>query len=291
MTTFQRHRFTPWLLLAPQLVVIAVFFFWPASQALYQSLYVQDPFGLSATFAGLDNFIQVLVDPEYRRALGVTVVFSASVALLALSVALLLAVLADRVVKGARGYRTLLVWPYAVAPAVAGVLWMFLFDPTLGVLSAMLGTLGVDWNHRLDGGQALALVIIASVWKQVSYNFVFFLAGLQAIPKSLLEAAAIDAAGPWKRFWTITFPLLSPTTFFLLVMNTTYAFFDTFGTIDATTGGGPGGATRTLIYKVFEDGFVGYDLGASAAQSVILMLLVGALTLVQFRYIERKVHY
>ncbi|ANF56455.1 sn-glycerol-3-phosphate ABC transporter permease UgpA [Halotalea alkalilenta] len=291
MTTFQRHRFTPWLLLAPQLVVIAVFFFWPASQALYQSLYVQDPFGLSATFAGLDNFIQVLVDPEYRRALGVTVVFSASVALLALSVALLLAVLADRVVKGARGYRTLLVWPYAVAPAIAGVLWMFLFDPTLGVLSAMLGTLGVDWNHRLDGGQALALVIIASVWKQVSYNFVFFLAGLQAIPKSLLEAAAIDAAGPWKRFWTITFPLLSPTTFFLLVMNTTYAFFDTFGTIDATTGGGPGGATRTLIYKVFEDGFVGYDLGASAAQSVILMLLVGALTLVQFRYIERKVHY
>lgn len=291
MTTFQRHRFTPWLLLAPQLLVIAVFFFWPASQALYQSLYVQDPFGLSATFAGLDNFIQVLVDPEYRRALGVTVVFSASVALLALSIALLLAVLADRVVKGARGYRTLLVWPYAVAPAIAGVLWMFLFDPTLGVLSAMLGTLGVDWNHRLDGGQALALVIIASVWKQVSYNFVFFLAGLQAIPKSLLEAAAIDAAGPWKRFWTITFPLLSPTTFFLLVMNTTYAFFDTFGTIDATTGGGPGGATRTLIYKVFEDGFVGYDLGASAAQSVILMLLVGALTLVQFRYIERKVHY
>ncbi|MDT8895965.1 sn-glycerol-3-phosphate ABC transporter permease UgpA [Halomonas sp. I1] len=291
MATFQRHRLTPWLLLAPQLAIVAVFFFWPAAQAVLQAFYVEDPFGLGRTFVAFENFTRVLASTEYYRALGITVTFSVGVALGAMALALLLAVLADRVIKGAHAYKTLLIWPYAVAPAVAGVLWMFMLDPELGLVSAWLGTLGVDWNHQLNGGQAMTLVVMASIWKQMSYNFVFFLAGLQAIPKSLLEAAAIDGAGPWRRFWTITFPLLSPTSFFLLVMNSVYAFFETFGTIDATTAGGPGGATRTLVYKVYEDGFIGYDLGSSAAQSVLLMLLVGLLTLLQFRYLERKVQY
>ncbi|WP_163650233.1 sn-glycerol-3-phosphate ABC transporter permease UgpA [Modicisalibacter sp. 'Wilcox'] len=291
MTHFQRYRFTPWLLMAPQLIIVGVFFFWPALQAVEQAFYVEDAFGLSRQFAGLANFVAVLQEPDYYQALGTTVVFSLSVALGAMAIALLLAVQADRVLKGANAYKTLLIWPYAVAPAVAGVLWLFLFDPTLGLVSAALKALGVDWNHNLDGSQALLLVILASIWKQMSYNFVFFLAGLQAIPKSLLEAAAIDGAGPWRRFWTVTFPLLSPTSFFLLVMNSVYAFFETFGTIDTVTGGGPGGATTTLVYKVYQDGFVGQDLGASAAQSVLLMILVGLLTLIQFRFVERRVQY
>ncbi|KXS37720.1 MAG: sn-glycerol 3-phosphate transport system permease protein [Halomonadaceae bacterium T82-2] len=291
MTHFQRYRFTPWLLMAPQLIIVGVFFFWPALQAVEQAFYVEDAFGLSRQFAGLANFIAVLQEPDYYQALGTTVVFSLSVALGAMAIALLLAVQADRVLKGANAYKTLLIWPYAVAPAVAGVLWLFLFDPTLGLVSAALKALGIDWNHNLDGGQALLLVILASIWKQMSYNFVFFLAGLQAIPKSLLEAAAIDGAGPWRRFWTVTFPLLSPTSFFLLVMNSVYAFFETFGTIDTVTGGGPGGATTTLVYKVYQDGFIGQDLGASAAQSVLLMILVGLLTLIQFRFVERRVQY
>ncbi|MBZ9539802.1 sn-glycerol-3-phosphate ABC transporter permease UgpA [Modicisalibacter tunisiensis] len=291
MTHFQRYRFTPWLLMAPQLIIVGVFFFWPALQAVEQAFYVEDAFGLSRQFAGLANFVAVLQEPDYYQALGTTVVFSLSVALGAMAIALLLAVQADRVLKGANAYKTLLIWPYAVAPAVAGVLWLFLFDPTLGLVSAALKALGVDWNHNLDGSQALLLVILASIWKQMSYNFVFFLAGLQAIPKSLLEAAAIDGAGPWRRFWTVTFPLLSPTSFFLLVMNSVYAFFETFGTIDTVTGGGPGGATTTLVYKVYQDGFIGQDLGASAAQSVLLMILVGLLTLIQFRFVERRVQY
>lgn len=291
MATFQRHRVTPWLLLAPQLAVIAVFFFWPAAQALVQAFYIEDPFGLGRSFVAFENFTRLLTSPAYYRALGVTGLFSVSVALGAMALALLLAVLADRVIRGAHGYKTLLIWPYAVAPAVAGVLWMFMLDPELGLISAWLSAVGIDWNHRLNGGQAMTLVVLASIWKQMSYNFVFFLAGLQAIPRSLLEAAAIDGAGPWRRFWSVTFPLLSPTSFFLLVMNSVYAFFETFGTIDATTGGGPGGATRTLVYKVYEDGFIGFDLGSSAAQSVLLMLLVGLLTLVQFRYVERRVQY
>jgi len=291
MTHFQRYRFTPWLLMAPQLIIVGVFFFWPALQAVEQAFYVEDAFGLSRQFAGLANFVAVLQEPDYYQALGTTVVFSLSVALGAMAIALLLAVQADRVLKGANAYKTLLIWPYAVAPAVAGVLWLFLFDPTLGLVSAALKALGIDWNHNLDGSQALLLVILASIWKQMSYNFVFFLAGLQAIPKSLLEAAAIDGAGPWRRFWTVTFPLLSPTSFFLLVMNSVYAFFETFGTIDTVTGGGPGGATTTLVYKVYQDGFIGQDLGASAAQSVLLMILVGLLTLIQFRFVERRVQY
>ncbi|MGJ8516292.1 sn-glycerol-3-phosphate ABC transporter permease UgpA [Carnimonas bestiolae] len=291
MATFQRHRITPWLLLAPQLAVVAVFFFWPAVQGLYQSLFAQDAFGLGSEFVGLQNFIDVLEDSEFLNSLLITVVFTLAVAVLSLGIALLLAVQADRVIRGARFYRTLLIWPYAVAPAVAAVLWNFMFDPSLGVISHALEWLGIHWDHRVNGHQALLLVIIACVWVQVSYNLVFFLAGLQAIPQSLLEAATIDAAGPWRRFWSVTFPLLSPTAFFLLVTNTTYAFFETFGAIDATTQGGPGGSTRTLIYKIFQDGFVGLDFGHSAAQSVMLMLVVGLLTLIQFRYIERKVHY
>lgn len=277
--------------MAPQLVIVLVFFFWPAMMALRQSFYVQDAFGLGETFTGLANFTRVLTSRSYHEALFNTAVFSLSVALGAMAIALLLATMADRVLRARRVYRTLLIWPYAVAPAAAGVLWMFMFDPTLGVLSRALAALGVHWDFRLNGHQAMALVIIAAIWQQMSYNFVFFLAGLQGIPASLLEAAAIDGAGPWRRFWTITFPLLSPTSFFLLVMNTIYAFFDTFGTIDTTTGGGPGGATRTLVYKLYQDGIVGLDLGGSAAQSVLLMLMVGLLTLVQFRYVERRVQY
>ncbi|WP_304525192.1 sn-glycerol-3-phosphate ABC transporter permease UgpA [Halomonas sp. I5-271120] len=291
MAHFQRHPVTPWLLMSPQLAIIAVFFFWPAFQAVSQAFYIEDAFGLSREFAGLSNFLAVFGDPEYLSTLGTTLVFSSAVAIGAMAIALGLAVLADRVIKGASAYKTLLIWPYAVAPAVAGVLWLFLFDPTLGLMPAVLKTLGIDWNHQLNGGQAMALVVMASIWKQMSYNFVFFLAGLQAIPKSLLEAAAMDRAGPVRRFWTITFPLLSPTSFFLMVMNVVYAFFETFGTIDATTSGGPGGSTRTLVYKVYQDGFIGQDLGSSAAQSVLLMVIVGVLTLIQFKYVEKKVQY
>lgn len=277
--------------MAPQLGIVLVFFFWPALQAIEQAFYVEDAFGLSREFAGLVNFKAVLSDPTYYQAAGTTLIFSLAVAVGAMSIALLLAVMADRVIRGARVYRTLLVWPYAVAPAVAGVLWLFLFDPTLGLISGLLGNMGIEWDHKLNGAQALALVIMASIWKQMSYNFVFFLAALQSVPNSLLEAAAIDRAGPWRRFWTITFPLLSPTAFFLLVMNSVYAFFETFGTIDMVTSGGPGGATTTLVYKVYQDGFVGQDMGASAAQSVLLMALVGGLTWFQFRYVEKKVQY
>ncbi|WP_456267632.1 sn-glycerol-3-phosphate ABC transporter permease UgpA [Kushneria sp. AK178] len=291
MSTFQRHRLTPWMLMAPQLVIVLIFFFWPAVTALRQSLYVQDAFGLGERFAGLANFTRILASRSYHEALVNTAIFSVSVALGAMALALLLATMADRVLRGSGAYRTLLIWPYAVAPAAAGVLWMFMLDPTLGVLTRALTTLGIDWNFRLNGGQAMALVIAAAIWQQMSYNFVFFLAGLQAVPTSILEAAAIDGAGPWRRFWTVTFPLLSPISFFLLVMNTIYAFFDTFGTIDTTTSGGPGGATRTLVYKLYQDGIVGLDLGGSAAQSVLLMVMVGLLTLMQFRYVERRVQY
>jgi sn-glycerol 3-phosphate transport system permease protein len=286
-----RNRWLPYLLLAPQVAVTAVFFFWPAGQAINQSLYMPDPFGLSAQFVGLGNFEFLFADPFYRASFLTTLTFSALVTALSMGFALLLAAMADRVIRGTEAYRTFLVWPYAVAPAVAGVLWAFLFQPGLGVIALWLKALGYDWNHVLNGEQAMALVVVASAWKQVSYNFLFFLAGLQAIPKSLIEAAAIDGAGFWRRFRDIVLPLLSPTTFFLLVVNVVYAFFDTFGVIHATTAGGPQQATTTLVYKVYSDGFVAQDLGSSAAQSVILLLVVGALTIVQFRYVERKVHY
>ncbi len=286
-----RHRTLPYLLVLPQLAITLIFFIWPATQALYQSVLRQDPFGLRTTFVGFQNFARLFADPLYLDSVKVTVVFSISVAALAMGLALLLAVMADRVIKGSTGYKTLLIWPYAVAPAIAGVLWWFLFNPTIGILAYALRAVGYDWNHFINGTDAMILIVIASAWKQVSYNFLFFLAGLQAVPRSLIEAAAIDGAGPARRFWTIIFPLLSPTTFFLLVVNVVYAFFDTFGVVHATTSGGPGQATTIMVYKVFNDGFIGLDLGSSAAQSVILMILVISLTLLQFRYIERKVQY
>lgn len=286
-----RSRWLPYLLLAPQIAITLIFFFWPAGQALYQSLLQQDAFGINLEFVGLDNFRTLFNDPLYLESFRITAVFALGVAALGLSFALLLAYFADRAVRGATGYKTLLIWPYAVAPAIAGMLWMFLFNPTLGIVSYGLRLLGYDWNFLLNGNQALALVIIAAAWKQVSYNFLFFLAGLQSIPRSLIEAAAIDGAGPWRRFWSIVFPLLSPTTFFLLVINIVYAFFDTFAIIDAVTHGGPFNSTNTLVYKVFHDGFRGMDIGGSAAQSVVLMVIVIGLTVVQFRYVERKVQY
>ena len=286
-----RGLLLPLVLVLPQLAITAVFFFYPAGQAVWQSLFIPDPFGLKSQFVGLGNFEFLLRDPYYRASFVTTAIFSSLVTLVSMGMALWLAVLADRLIKGSGTYRTLLIWPYAVAPAVAGVLWLFMFNTRVGLVSWYLGLLGYDWNHVLNGEEAMALVVIASSWGRISYNFLFFLAGLQAIPKSVIEAAAIDGARFWKRFWTIVFPLLSPTTFFLLVVNVVYSFFETFGVIHTITSGGPQQATTILVYKVFADGFVGQDQGSSAAQSVILLLLVGLLTVVQFRYIERRVHY
>lgn len=285
------HKSLPYLLMLPQLAITVVFFFLPAGQALWQSLRLEDPFGLSSQFVGLANFAELFSQQEYINSFKVTAVFSLLVAVVGLSLSLVLALMADRVIRGASVYKTLLIWPYAVAPAVVGVLWLFLFSPAVGILAVFLRNMGVDWNPRLNGDQAMTLVVIASVWKQVSYNFLFFLAGLQAIPRSLIEAAAIDGASPARRFWSIVFPLLSPTTFFLLVVNVIYAFFDTFAVIDTTTQGGPGTSTSILVYKVYRDAFRGLDLGSSAAQSVVLMFIVVVLTVVQFRYIDRKVQY
>jgi sn-glycerol 3-phosphate transport system permease protein len=281
----------PWLLLAPQLAVILIFFFWPAAQALLQSLQQQDAFGASVEWVGLDNFRRLFGDAAYLASFKITAVFSVLVAVLGLTLSLTLAVFADRVIRGSGFYRTLLIWPYAVAPAVAGVLWLFMFAPSIGIVSYALRKVGIEWNHLLNSSQAMTLIVLAAVWKQISYNFLFFLAGLQSIPKSLVEAAAIDGAGPWRRFWTVVFPLLSPTTFFLLVINVVYAFFETFAIVDAATEGGPGKDTAILVYKVYYDGFKALDLGSSAAQSVVLMAIVIALTVVQFRYVEKKVNY
>jgi sn-glycerol 3-phosphate transport system permease protein len=281
----------PVLLLLPQLVVTGIFFFWPAGQALVQSVEGGDAFGLSTRFVGWDNFATLFADPNYIFSFGVTALFSVAVAVLALAPGLLFAVMADRVVRGASVYKTVLLLPYAIAPAVAGVLWMFLFNPSIGVIAFALRRAGIDWNYFLDGKQAMLLVIVAAAWRQISYNFLFFLAGLQSIPSALLEASAIDGATPRRRFWTIVFPLLAPTSFFLIVVNMVYAFFDTFGVIHNVTQGGPNKATEILVYKVWYDGVVGLDLGGSAAQSVVLMAIVIALTAVQFRFIERRVHY
>ncbi len=288
---FFRSRWLPYALVAPQLAITIIFFFWPAGQALYQSVLMQDAFGANVEFVGLENFRVLFNDPGYLASFRVTAVFSVLVAGFALGIALFLAVFADRLLRGAATIKTLLIWPYAVAPAIAGVLWLFMFNPTLGVVAHWLNRAGVHWDFLLNGRQALSLLVMAAVWKQISYNFVFFLAGLQAIPKSLIEAAAIDGAGPWRRFWSIVFPLLSPTTFFLLVVNIVYAFFDTFAIVDAVTQGGPGQETSILVYKVYHDGFKALDFGGSAAQSVILMTIVIALTVLQFRFIERKVNY
>ncbi|MCA0420223.1 sn-glycerol-3-phosphate ABC transporter permease UgpA [Bosea beijingensis] len=281
----------PFLLLLPQLAITVVFFYWPATQAVWQSFLLEDAFGTSTEFVWFENYQMLFADPGYLKAFINTAVFSTFVCVFSLSIALLFAVMADRQIRGAEVYKTLLIWPYAVAPAIAGVLWIFMFDPSLGMLARGLQSLGVPWNPRLNGNHAMLLVILAATWKQISYNFLFFLAGLQSIPKSVIEAAVIDGARPMRRFWTIVFPLLSPTTFFLLVVNIVYVFFDTFGIIDTVTGGGPSGATETLVYKVFSDGKGGSNLGGSAAQSVLLLIMVIGLTAVQFRFIERKVSY
>ena len=281
----------PLLLVAPQVVVTAVFFFYPAGQAIWQSLFIPDPFGLSMQFVGLGNFEYLLGNSFYRASFATTAIFSVSVTLVSMGIALYLALLADRLIRGSGTYRTLLIWPYAVAPAVAGVLWMFMFNTRIGVVTWYLGQMGYDWNHVLNKAEAMGLVVVASSWGRISYNFLFFLAGLQAIPRSVIEAAAIDGARFWTRFRTIVWPLLSPTTFFLLVVNIVYAFFETFGVIHTITAGGPQQATTILVYKVYADGFVGQDLGSSAAQSVILLAVVGVLTVIQFKYIERRVHY
>ena len=286
-----RSRWLPWALLLPQLAIVGVFFFWPASQAILQSVQMEDAFGMSREFVGLENFERLWNDSSYLASFQVTALFSVLVAGIGIVLALVLAVFADRITRGALVYRTLLIMPYAVAPVIAGVLWMFIFSPSIGVLAYGLEKMGYTWNHLMNDNQAMALVVIASVWKQISYNFLFFLAGLQSIPKALIEAASIDGAGPWRRFWNIQLPLLSPTTFFLLVINIVYAFFDTFGIIDAATQGGPGQSTSILVYKVYQDGFKALDLGGSAAQSVILMLIVVVLTVIQFRYVEKKVQY
>ena len=286
-----RNRVLPYILVTPQIIITIIFFIWPAAQALYQSVLQQDPFGLSTVFIGLENFRYIFTDPIYLNSIKVTIIFSFSVAAIAMTTALVFAVMADRAIRAATVYKTLIIWPYAVAPVIGAVLWYFLFNPTVGMISFFLKTIGINWNHTLNGRQAMLLVIMAAAWREISYNFLFFLAGLQAIPKSFIEAAAIDGASPGKRFWTIAFPLLSPTAFFLIVMNIVYAFFDTFGVIHAITEGGPNEATNIMVYKVYHDGFQSLDLGGSAAQSVILMFIVISLTVIQFRYIERRVHY
>ena len=289
-TVFQ-SRVLPYVLLAPQLIITLIFFVWPAAQAIRQSFLRQDPFGLKETFVWFANYTRLLDDPDYLNALGATFVFSVGVTVLSMTLSLLFAVCVNRVLRSGRFYTTLLVWPYAVAPAAAGLLWWFMFNPSIGIIPYFLTFVGYEWNHRLHTGDAMVLIIVAAAWKQISYNFLFFVAGLQSVPQSLTEAAAIDGAGPFKRFWTVIFPLLSPTTFFLAVINITYAMFDTFGIVDATTSGGPSQSTNILVYKVYADGFIGLNLGPSAAQSVILMLIVVVLTVVQFRWIERKVQY
>jgi sn-glycerol 3-phosphate transport system permease protein len=287
-----RNLWLPYLLVAPQIAVTLIFFIWPAYQALESSLYIEDAFGFSRTFVWFENFAALFNDASYLRSFWTTLVFGLSVTLLSMSMALALAVAANRVIRSATTYRTLLIWPYAVAPALAGVLWFFMMNPSLGVVAYWLEAMfGYDWNHYVDGTEALIMVIVAAAWKQISYNFLFFLAGLQSIPKSMIEAAAIDGASPTRRFWTVVFPLLSPTTFFLLVVNLVYAFFDTFAIIHATTSGGPADATSILVYKVYNTGFVGQDYGSSAAQSVILMAIVIAMTAIQFRFVERRVNY
>ena len=291
----QRVTFRGWwlpiLLIAPQVLISVIFFFYPAGQAIWQSLFIPDPFGLSSVFVGLGNFEFLFSDKFYRASFVTTAVFSILVTLCSMIPALFLAVMADRLIKGSGTYRTMLIWPYAVAPAIAGVLWLFMFNTRVGVVSWYLGQLGYDWNHVLNGGEAMGLVVIASAWGRISYNFLFFLAALQAVPRSVIEAAAIDGARFWKRFWTVVLPLLSPTAFFLLVVNIVYSFFETFGVIHTITSGGPQQSTTILVYKVFADGFVGQDLGSSAAHSVVLLFVVGLLTVIQFKYIEKKVHY
>lgn len=292
MKRVQFERSTvPYFFIAPQILIIAVFFLWPAAQAIYQSFLLEDAFGISKQFVWFRNYEDTILNAAWLQSAGFTVVFSTLVTFFSLAIALLLAVRANEVLHGSSSYKTMLMWAYAVAPPVAGLMGNLMFNPFVGDLYAALNVMGWDFNQKLDAFDAGFVVILISVWKQVSVNFIFFLSGLQGIPKGVMEAATLDCRSPEKRFWTITFPLLAPTTFFLMVINITYAFFETFGIIDTTTRGAPGGATNTLVYKVYTDGFLGADLGGSSAQSVILMLMVLALTVIQFRFIERKVHY
>jgi len=286
-----QSKWLPYALVAPQIAVTVIFFFWPALQAVYYSFILQDPFGLSSQWVWFDNYVTLFKDDHYLASFRITAIFSVCVAVSGIVISLLLATMADRVVRGAVGYKTFLIWPYAVAPAIAGVLWAFLFAPSIGIVTYALRKVGIHWNWVINGDQAMLLIVIAATWKQISYNFLFFLAGLQSIPRSLIEAAAIDGATPFRRFWTVVFPLLSPTTFYLLVINIVYAFFGTFGVVDATTQGGPATDTQILVYKVYHDGVKAADLGGSAAQSVVLMIIVIALTIVQFRFVERRVQY
>jgi len=285
------NKLLPYGLLAPQLAITIVFFLWPAAQAIKSSFEREDPFGFRTTFIWFENYRRLFADPEYLNSLNRTVIFAIGVTFLSMSVSLLLAASVNRLLRSGKTYTTLLVWPYAVAPVVAGILWWFMFNPTIGIVPYLLEMVDIRWNHRINGNDAMVLVILAASWKQISYNFLFFVAGLQSVPRSLIEAAAIDGAGPFKRFWTIVFPLLSPTTFFLMIININYAMFDTFGIIDGTTMGGPAGATNTLVYKVYADGFLGLNIGSSSAQSVVLMAIVIFLTVIQFRYVERRVQY
>jgi len=290
--SFFTSKFLPYFLILPQFLVTATFFYWPALQGLVQSVMRSDPFGQHSTFIWLDNFIALFTDPLYLKSIGTTLFFSASVAAVSISVGLFIATMANRALKAKALIRTMLVWPYAVAPAISGILWLFLLHPSYGVIAiAIKRWLGIDWNPVLDGKDALFMVVMASAWKQISYNFVFFIAGMQAIPGSLIEAAAMDGASPFRRFWKITLPLLSPTLFFVTVMNIIYSFFETFGVIHMMTQGGPGGATNILVYKVYQDGFIGLDMGSSAAQSIVLMSLIIVITVLQFKYVERKVQY
>ena len=288
---YYHNKLLAYLLIAPQILITLIFFIWPAAQALYQSFLVEDAFGLGSEFVWFENFIFLFEDEYYLDSFGRTALFSFLVAFVSMSFSLILAGFAERVIRGELIYKSLLIWPYAVAPVLAGALWIMLFDPSLGLITYYLKYFDVEWNYKLNGTQAMILVVLASAWKQVAYNFLFFLAGIHAIPKSLIEAAALDGSGPIKRFWTIIFPLISPVTFFLLVINTVYAFFDTFGIIHVMTQGGPANSTEILVYKLYNDGFIGLDLGGSAAQSVILMFIVISLTIFQFRFIEKKVEY
>jgi len=286
------NRYLPYFLILPQILVTAAFFYWPALQGLMQSMMLSDPFGLHNQFVWFDNFIELFRDPLYLRSIAITLVFSASTAFVSISTGLFLATLANRALKAKAVIRTFLIWPYAVAPAISGILWLFLLHPSYGVVSlAIKRWFGVDWNPVLNGTDALIMVIMASAWKQISYNFVFFMAGLQAIPHSLIEAAAMDGASPFRRFWAIVVPMLSPTLFFVTVMNIIFSFFETFGVIHTVTQGGPGGATNILVYKVYQDGFIGLNLGSSAAQSIVLMSLIIFITVMQFKYVERRVQY
>lgn len=290
--SYFKSSYLPYLLIVPQILVTLTFFYWPAVQGIMQSFLLSDPFGRKSKFVWFYNYVELFTDPLYLKSIFITFVFSIATAAVSISLGLFIASMANRALKAKALIRTMLIWPYAVAPAISGIMWLFLLHPSYGIVAiAIKKWFGADWNPVLYGADAMAMIVMASAWKEVSYNFVFFIAGMQAIPKSLIEAAAIDGAGPFRRFWTITLPLLSPTFFFLMVMNIIYSFFETFGIIHTVTQGGPGGSTNILVYKVYQDGFVGLNLGSSSAQSVVLMSLIIIITFLQFRFVEKKVQY